>query len=161
MNRKIAAGAAAGLIAGLAFDVAMRAIPARTGGSMITFAATAVHSTHPLAGWLAYAVYGVLIGALFGWLVANQPLDDGAAMVWGGLYGLGWWIVAGLVLLPALRPAWPFSITAIDQAREVAFPLLIGHVVYGVILGLAWSEITRRGSQRRPSAAALPRRHAA
>ena len=162
MNRKIAAGAAGGLIAGLALDIVMRIIPERDGGSMIAFAASTVHAANPLAGWIAYLVYGVVLGAFFGWLLHAQTLDDLAAMVWGGLYGVGWWIIAGLILMPALRAIWPFSIAAVDQAREIAFPLPIGHLVYGVILGLAWSRITKGTSLgQRADAARITHRRAA
>lgn len=162
MNRKIAAGAAGGLIAGVALDIVMRLMPARDGGSMIAFGAHTVHASSALAGWLAYLVYGVVIGAVFGWLLHTQRLDDLSSMVWGGLYGVGWGIVASLVLIPALRGAWPFSIAAVDQGREIALPLLIGHVVYGVILGLAWSRITNGTSlgQRPDTARIAPRRAA-
>src|SRR5438128_3419504 len=51
--------------------------------------------------------------------------------------------VAGLILVPVARGSWPFSTLAIDQSREVALPLLIGHIVYGGVLGLAWSNIAR------------------
>jgi hypothetical protein len=60
--------------------------------------------------------------------------------MWGGLYGVGWWIVAELVLIPVLLAVWPLSITAVDRVRDVALPLLVGHVVYGVILGAVWSR---------------------
>jgi hypothetical protein len=161
MERKIAAGVAGGLGAGLVFAIVMRVVPGAN-GSMITFAARAVHLGRPLAGWLAYLVYGGLIGGFFAWLLRDQRLDDMSAMVWGALYGLGWWIVAGLILVPVGEGSWPFSTMAIDQAREVALPLLIGHVVYGGVLGLAWSAITRRTLIRRhPDATHVTGRRAA
>jgi len=83
-------------------------------------------------------------------------------MLWGGVYGLGWWIVAGIVLVPAALARWPLSIAAVDQVRGVALPLLIGHLVYGVILGLVWCRITSRPSfQRHTSQATVAGRRAA
>jgi hypothetical protein len=161
MNRKIAAGAAAGLVGGLAFDVAMRLIPPRSGGSMMTFAAVSVHATRALVGWAVYLIYGILIGALFGWLLDDQKLDELPAMLWGALYGVGWCILAGLILVPVLRVTWPFSPAAIDEVRNAAFPLLVGHVIYGAILGLVWSWITRRSPARRAGAADAVRGRAA
>jgi hypothetical protein len=162
MNRKIAAGAAGGLIGGLVLDALMRVMPSASGQPMIAFAAGAVHASRPLAGWLAYSVYGVLIGALFGRLLSGPSLGDAATMVWGAVYGMGWWIVTGLVLLPAVLGVWPLSVAGIDRTRDVAFPLLIGHLAYGVVLGLAWSRITRwMAGGRGPGAAAQPIRRAA
>lgn len=144
MNRKIAAGALGGLIGGLVLDVLMRALPAAGQTSMIAFAAEIVHASNPLVGWLGYPAYGIVIGALFGWLLQGQTLDDVRAALWGGAYGVAWWIIAELVAIPALLATRPFSAAAIDGARGVALPLLAGHVVYGLILGVAWSEISAR-----------------
>jgi hypothetical protein len=155
MRTKIAAGATGGLIGGLALAAVMALTPAPAGSvSMLGFTAHLVRSVHPAVGWLVCAVYGALIGAWFGRLLHAQVLDAGPAMLWGGVYGLGWWIVAGLVLIPAALARWPLSIAAVDQVRAVALPLLIGHLVYGVILGLAWSRITHRPSTQRHSSQA-------
>lgn len=129
---------------------------------MIAFAAATVHASNPLVGWLVYPVYGVVIGAFFGWLLHRQTLDDVRAALWGGLYGVGWWIIAELVLIPALLVIWPFSTSAVERARNFAFPLLAGHVAYGVILGLAWSRITKQLSNRqRPGGVDYAARRAA
>jgi len=163
MRTKIAAGAAGGLIGGLALAAVIALMPAPAGaGSMLGFMAHLVRSVHPAVGWLVCAVYGVLIGAWFGRLLHAQVLDAGPAMLWGGVYGLGWWIVAGIVLVPAALARWPLSIAAVDQVRGVALPLLIGHLVYGVILGLVWCRITSRPSfQRHTSQATVAGRRAA
>jgi hypothetical protein len=113
-----------------------------------------VRAGSPLAGWLVYPVYGVAIGALFGWLLGHGALDKVRAAMWGGLYGVGWWIAAELVLIPVLLAVWPLSASAVDRVRDVALPLLIGHVVYGVILGIAWSrfmEVRPMPPRRAPS----------
>lgn len=147
MSKKIAAGLVGGLIGGLGFDAVMRAL------SMIAFGATAVHAADPAVGWLVYPVYGIAIGACFGWLLHGQTLDDVRAALVGGLYGLGWWIIAEVILM---------STSAIDRARDVALPLLVGHVVYGVILGVVWSQITNRISKdREPGAVDYAPRRAA
>jgi hypothetical protein len=162
MKDRIVAGAAGGLVGGVVLDLVMRVMSAAGGESMTAYAAGVVHSSHPVLGWIVYPAYGVIIGAIFGWLVHEQPLEDVAATLWGGLYGIGWWIVSGLVLIPILYPSWPFSIAAVDRAREVAFPLLLGHIVYGLVMGLVWSQLAKRMSQRQhPGATQLPQRRAA
>src|SRR5262249_31909888 len=54
-----------------------------------------------------------------------------------------WWTVSELVLIPALFATWPFSAAGIQLMRNVAVPLLIGHLAYGVVLGQVWRRITR------------------
>ena len=146
MQRRIATGLLAGLIAGIAFTLV--ALFLRTtlpdGGrtSMLLVAAEAFHSHGPLAGWVASLVYTVIIGGIFGWLASAQPaLDEVRLTLWGGLYGLAWWIVNGLVILPALFGKVPLSSAAIDSTRPVALASLIEHVLYGVILGYVFAVL--------------------
>jgi hypothetical protein len=142
MQKTLAAGAAAGAIGGIVFAGLMRLFPlGAEHRSMIAFAGDLVRAGSPLIGWLVYPIYGVAIGALFGWLLGVGALDKVRAAMWGGLYGVGWWIAAELVLIPALLAFWPLSISAVDRVRDVALPLLVGHVVYGVILGIGWSRL--------------------
>ena len=146
MHKTVAAGAAAGTIGGVVFAGLMRLFPVGAEHrTMIAFAADLVHARSPLIGWLVYPVYGVAIGAFFGWLLRQSGLDKTRAALWGGLYGVGWWIAAELVLIPSLA-LWPLSISAVDRVRDVALPLLVGHVVYGVVMGTAW----RRFMEVRP-----------
>ena len=141
MHKTVAAGAAAGAIGGVVLAGLMRLFPVGAEHrSMILFAADLVRASSPLTGWLVYPVYGAAIGALFGWLLGQGPLDKGRAAMLGGLYGVGWWIAAELVLIPALLAVWPLSISAVDRVRDVALPLLVGHVAYGVVLSIAWSR---------------------
>ena len=146
MHKTVAAGAAAGAIGGIVFAGLMRLFPVGAEHrTMIACAADLVRARSPLIGWLVYPVYGVAIGALFGWLLGRSALDKARAAMWGGLYGVGWWIAAELVLIPSLFVVWPLSISAVDRVRDVALPLLVGHVVYGVILGIAWSRFVEVG----------------
>ena len=140
MRKTVAAGAAAGAIGGVVFVGLMRLFPVGAEHrTMVAFAADLVRVGSPLIGWPVYPVYGIAIGALFGWLLRESALDIARAAMWGGLYGVGWWIAAELVLIPALLAVWPLSISAVDRVRDVALPLLVGHVVYGVIMGATWS----------------------
>src|SRR5262245_7613992 len=126
MHRTVAAGAAAGAIGGVVFAGLMRLFHVGADHrTMITFAADLVRAWSPLLGWLVYPVYGVAIGAFFGWLLRESGLDKARAALWGGLYGVGWWIAAELVLIPALLARWPLSISAVDRVRDVALPLLV------------------------------------
>jgi hypothetical protein len=151
MHKTIAAGAAGGAIGGVIFAGLMRLAPVGAEHrSMIVFAADLVRASwSPLIGWLVYPVYGVALGALFGWLLGASALDKIRAAMWGGLYGVGWWIAAELVLIPARLAVWPLSISAVDRVRDVALPLLVGHLVYGVVLGIAWSRLMEVGRPHR------------
>src|SRR6185295_15073627 len=84
MHKTVAAGAAAGAIGGVVFAGLMRLFP--------------VGAEHRTV---------IAIGAVFGWLLGRSALDKARAAMWGGLYGVGWWIAAELVLIPSLLVVWP------------------------------------------------------
>ena len=121
MERRIAAGLVAGLIAGIVFTVVgpflTTLMPGGESTSMLSVAAEALHAHGRLAGWVACVVYTVVIGGIFGWLVSSEPPDGTRLTLWGGLYGLAWWIVSGLVLIPALLAKVPLSSSALDATR--------------------------------------------
>jgi len=143
MQRRIATGLVAGLIAGIAFTLVALFLKTNSpdGGrtSMLLVAAEAFHARGPLAGWIASLIYTVIIGGIFGWLASAQALDEIRMTLWGGLYGLAWWIVSGLIIVPALSGRVPLSSAAIDATRPVALASLIEHLLYGVILGYVFA----------------------
>lgn len=146
MGRTIVAGSVAGLVAGLIFDTLMRVVATegrRVPISMIRFATRAVHTQSLAAGFLAYPVYGLLLGALFGWLIGSRALEVVSGLALGGLYGFAWWMLTGLVLIPADLGAVPFSGAAVALMLPSAVPLLAGHVVYGMVLGAVFALLTR------------------
>ncbi|PYN87526.1 MAG: hypothetical protein DMD87_14060 [Candidatus Rokuibacteriota bacterium] len=116
MERRIGTGLVAGLIAGIVFTLVAlflrTAMPGDEHTSMLVVAAEALHSHGRLAGWVASLVYTVIIGGIFGWLVSAEPADEPRLMLWGGLYGLAWWIVSGVLLIPALLGKVPLSSAA-------------------------------------------------
>lgn len=161
MERRIATGLVAGLIAGIVFTLVAlflaTTMPAGEDSSMLIVAAEALHSQGRLAGWVASLVYTVIIGGIFGWLVSAEPANELRLMVWGGLYGLAWWIVSGLVFLPALLGKVPLSSAALDAMKPVALGSLIEHVLYGVVLGIVFALLAPYVDRRHETHAARHR----
>jgi hypothetical protein len=159
MKRGIAAGASAGLISGCVFAMLMLVIPVGGRvGAMIALAASVADASSSLVGWLVYAAYGCVAGALFGALLDGQTANPRVAALWGALYGVGWWIIAELFLVPLLVGSWSWSFWTPEASAvgEVAVPLLAGHVVYGVVLGTIWSRATGGRPRRRQARAEAP-----
>jgi hypothetical protein len=159
MDRRIGTGLVAGLIAGIVFTVVALFLKTTTPDgdqtSMLVVAAEALHSHGWVAGWIASLIYTVIIGGIFGWLVSAEPANEPRMMVWGGLYGLAWWIVSGLILIPALLAKVPLSSAALDAMKPVALASLIEHVLYGVILGFVFTTfVDRRHAHAAPHHAA-------
>jgi Na+(H+)/acetate symporter ActP len=146
MDRRIGTGLVAGLIAGIVFTLVAlflkTTMPDGEQTSMLIVAEEALHSHGWVAGWIASLIYTVIIGGIFGWLVSTEPANEPRMMVWGALYGVAWWIVSGLIVVPVLLAKIPLSSAALDAMKPVALASLIEHVLYGVILGFVFALLT-------------------
>jgi hypothetical protein len=145
MRLRIAAGTGAGLVAGLIFALVMRVLPISAADgrqiNMITYAARLIRAGSPLAGWLAYVAYALVLGVLFGALFFAGRTGVFRTAMLGGAWGVGWFVVVGLGLVPALLGSRPLSAPALRELASIGVPLLIGHIVYGLILGAGFSLI--------------------
>jgi hypothetical protein len=89
----------------------------------------------PLGFSLNLAILAVL-GLVFGLVVGPGIHTSGAGLVWGEAYGLFWWLLGSLTLIPLLSgQGLPWTVTMIQEM----FPLLLGQIVgYGAVLGLGY-----------------------
>lgn len=126
VRRELLIGGGAGLVAGIVFALAlqlqaMRDVVGPFGASMgVALAAELVLAT--------------VVGAGFGILFHYQPRGYAALTSGGLLYGLLWWLLGPLTLVPLLMGQTPWSIAA----ARTAFPSLIGLLLYGGIMGLSF-----------------------
>ncbi len=130
-------GALAGTAGGLLFTVIMVRI-----GFLGTVAGL-VGGTSTTTGLAVHLVISVLIGASYGLVFRRQTYDPASALGWGVAYGLFWWVLGALTLLPVWlggEPQWDAA------AAAAAFPSLIGHLVYGSGLGLVYYLLEARDS---------------
>jgi hypothetical protein len=137
------AGLGSGLVVGLVTALFSLMVPANGGVWRVSVLAGMV----PLPSEMAVVValgYGIAVGGLYGWLHRGEWLEKGAALVRGGLYGVGWGIVAVLVVVPAMQGLIPFSYGALAIAGRVYLVAMIGHAVYGMLVGLGFSMMTYR-----------------
>ncbi len=94
----------------------------------------------PMLGRTLHFLVAVGIGATFGMLFQRDVLGYGSCMGWGVGYGMLWWFLGPLTLYPLISGEqldW-----SADQASNV-FGALIGHIVYGLIVGVAYATFDR------------------
>ncbi len=147
LRRDVIAGAAAGFVGGLVFSWAMQA------QGMRAAVAGLLGVTSLGAGLALDLVISILIGASFGAIFRYQPLGYAPTISSGVLYGLLWWIVGPLTLVPALLgrgPTWSLA------EADAALPSLVGHVLYGALTGLGYYVLVTLYLRARPAGAAAP-----
>ncbi len=82
----------------------------------------------------------LLIGATFGMLFQRDVRGYGSSMGWGLGYGIFWWFLGQLTLLPVVA-RMPLDWSA-EHGSEL-FGALVGHILYGLILGVTYATFDR------------------
>lgn len=133
--RAIARGAIAGLVGGLVFTIVMVQI------GFLSTVASLIDSESAVTGFVVHLIVANLIGIGYGLLFVRQSNDLGSALGWGIAYGVFWWLMGPLTLLPAIvgeTPQWTV------EAATDAYPALIGHLAYGAFLGAVFFRLESR-----------------
>ena len=147
MRSDINNGIVSGLAAGVVFGVMMQMMTAPTpdGGQMpmMAMVAKVVRSDSITIGWVYHLFNSAVIGGIFGWLFGDRARKFSAEVGWGALYGFAWWILGALILMPLLLGMPPFAPLQMAPMRPVAMGSLVGHLIYGIILGGAVSMLKR------------------
>ncbi|MBV9911846.1 MAG: hypothetical protein JOZ93_04685 [Sinobacteraceae bacterium] len=92
-------------------------------------------------GFAIHLVIGAIIGSSYGILFRNEAPSFAAGLAWGLLYGLAWWFLGPLTLLPVLLGG-PLAWT--PEAIGPALPSLVGHLIYGAATAFVFLLLERR-----------------
>lgn len=127
LRRKLIVGGGGGFLAGVVFALALQLQAMR---NVVGPFGTSMGIALALELALATA-----IGAGFGLLFRFQSRGYAALTSSGLLYGLLWWLLGPLTLVPLLMGRTPLWSVA---AAQTAFPSLIGLLMYGGIMGFGF-----------------------
>lgn len=94
-----------------------------------------------IRGLLIHLVISALIGASYGLLFRNEASSFGLGVAWGWLFGLIWWYLGPLTLLPMLLTG---QIDWRPEAASSLLPLLPGHLIYGATTAFVFLLLERR-----------------
>lgn len=128
-------GATAGLSGGLLFSLVLLAtgtlpkVARMGGGSSAVF------------GFMVHMFISAMLGMTYGLLFRREAPDFGSGITWGLVYGLVWWFIGPMTLLPILLGG---SLTWTTAAANALFPSLIGHLLYGAATAAAFFILERR-----------------
>ncbi len=138
--RGLALGAAASVGGGLVFTIVMLATNALPTIARITGMSSI------LEGFIVHMGISTLIGAAYGLLFRQESATPHQAVGWGLVYGFIWWLLGPLTLLPLLLGSTiQWSVASAAQA----FPSLVGHFLYGVVLAVGLQILLARYSPNR------------
>lgn len=145
MRSRIVAGAIAGIGGGLVFGLMMQMMTAPTpdGGRMpmMAMVAMVVGSQSLAVGWLYHLFNSAVIGALFGAFLGDRAHGYPAGLGLGAAWGVLWWVLGALLIMPVLLGMPPFAPLRMAPMLPVAMGSLVGHLIYGLIVGAAFVRL--------------------
>ena len=143
-KKKLFAGAVSGLAGGLVFGMMM----AKMG--MLPMIGKMAGLPTVAAGWVVHlgisAIIGAAFGVLLGWLVTGRM----SSLVVASLYGMAWWALGPLTLMPLLM-GMGLGVNWNLEAAQAMLPSLMGHMMFGLVMGLVYAPLLRRIAIRRPT----------
>jgi hypothetical protein len=127
----LAAGIAGGLAGGVAFGLLMQMM------GMMPMVAMLVRSESVFVGWIVHLVIASAIGASFAALFGGWARTLAVATAIGVGYGALWWVLGALAAMPAILGMPLFNVD------PTAWQSLMGHIVYGALLGATYGFVRR------------------
>jgi uncharacterized membrane protein YagU involved in acid resistance len=125
--KRVTAGIVGGLIGGIFFGLLLAAL------GMLPVIAELVGSRSILVGLLVHGAISAIFGALFGFLLQEKLESYQGVMLLGTAYGVFWWVVGALLLMPVLLGRGPQLHAALLPPNLLS---LLGHLVYGIALAV-------------------------
>jgi uncharacterized membrane protein YagU involved in acid resistance len=132
LPRAVVVGGLAGLVGGWAYGKWM------TQAHYFVIIAGIINRDSDWVGVVIHYLIAIVIGASFGLLFQRDLRGAGSSLGWGFAYGMLWWFLGPLTFLPLLqrRPIdWSY-----EQAAAQFAPL-VGHTIYGLLLGLIYAVL--------------------
>jgi uncharacterized membrane protein YagU involved in acid resistance len=133
-GRTLWVGAVAGIIGGIPFGILMGMM------GMMPMIGMLVRVDSAFVGVLVHAAISAITGAIYGYFAVRFPLTWRNAVLGGLAYGVIWWVLGALVLMPAILGMFQ-NIFAIGQMQWMS---LMGHMIFGVVLALSFVWLYRR-----------------
>lgn len=134
-SRALVVGALAGAIGGGVFGHWMS-----VGGWYFPLIARMLNSENASTGELLHYIFSIVIGCGFGLLFQRDIRGLGSSLGWGAGYAIMWWFLGPLTLLPIMGEQgidWSYA-----NATNL-FPVLAGHIMYGLIVGLVYAFLDK------------------
>ncbi len=137
ITRELKWGTYGGVAGGLIFGAMMGMM------GMLPMIGSMVGQPTAAAGFVVHMANSAIIGAgfaiVFGRFVSGTRSGLGSGLVYGG----AWWILGPLTLMPLLM-GMGFGVNWNAAAAAAMLPSLVGHLMYGGVLGLVYAWLRHR-----------------
>ncbi|MGH3462557.1 MAG: DUF6789 family protein [Kribbellaceae bacterium] len=134
LPKNLVVGAAAGVVAGIPLGIIMQVRDAdpkmMPGVQMIEQVGDLISDPSTGLGWLIHLFNSALFGVVFVLLFSRWLTRRGPAMMLGLLYGVAWWVVGALWIMPA----WLGMDEMVFEIGANQWWSLVGHLIYGLLL---------------------------
>ena len=134
LSRAAVVGGLSGIVGGWAFGQWMAKV------NHFPLIAGLVHLSSPNAGVALHFVFAFIIGASFGLFFQRDVRGYGSSLAWGLGYGIFWWFLGPMTVMPLWQGRgldWSY------QHAQALYGSLVGHIVYGLIVGLVYAAVDR------------------
>ena len=98
-----------------------------------------------VAGFAVHLGISAMIGGSFALLAGPLVRSARSGLVTGVVYGAFWWVLGPLILMPGMM-GMGYGAGLNAAAAVAALPSLMGHMLYGAILGLVYRALSRRAA---------------
>jgi uncharacterized membrane protein YagU involved in acid resistance len=134
LTQRIIGGVVGGVAGGLVFGAMMAMM------GMLPMVASVVGSNSVVVGFIYHMFNSVIIGIAFGLLFGALSRTYGLGALWGLVYGVIWWVLGPMILMPLLLGMGVQFSAAFTPPMLMS---LVGHLAYGLITGLVYVRYVR------------------
>ncbi len=137
--RQLLNGIIGGLAGGVVFGIMMGMM------GMLPMIGKMVGQPSAVTGFFVHMVNSAIIGAGFAVVLGRSATKLKSGFGFGLLYGVIWWLLGPLTLMP-LFMGMGFGVNWNTTAAVNMMPSLMGHLIYGAILGIFYSKLHRKSA---------------
>ena len=136
-TRNLKHGTYAGLLGGVVFGAMMGMM------GMLPMIGQMVGHPTVVTGLGVHLVNSAIIGAGFGVVLGGLATGVGRGLTTGLAYGGVWWLLGPLTLMP-LFMGMGLGVNWNVAAAAAMLPSLVGHLMYGIVLGTSFAWFQQR-----------------
>ena len=133
-GQSIVAGVLSGLVGGAVFGLMMAVM------GMLPMVAMLVGSQSAAVGFLVHMAISAAIGGTYGLVAGRLPKTAAVGIMAGAVNGFVWWVLGALIMMP-LMLGMTDMVLQIGQPQWMS---LVGHLIFGVVAGLAFIPLSER-----------------